>query len=124
MIKCIERIADHGVLIAKRIKFLEPPIKGSLLKNIVQLSEKSLDAFNNSILSLTKKDYLLAEKIAEQISDIINEEKNLMDSLQESARNAIVVKFVLEDIRRIAEYSRDIAEVVMDENISSVITEK
>ena len=47
-----------------------------------------------------------------------------MDSLQESARNAIVVKFVLEDIRRIAEYSRDIAEVVMDENISSVITEK
>jgi phosphate uptake regulator len=124
VIKCIERIADHGVLIAKRIKFLEPPIKGSLLKNIVQLSEKSLDAFNNSILSLTKKDYLLAEKIAEQISDIINEEKNLMDSLQESARNAIVVKFVLEDIRRIAEYSRDIAEVVMDENISSVITEK
>lgn len=124
VIKCIERIADHGVLIAKRIKFLEPPIKGRLLKNIVQLSEKSLDAFNNSILSLTKKDYLLAEKIAEQISDIINEEKNLMDSLQELGRNAIVVKFVLEDIRRIAEYSKDIAEVVMDENISSVITEK
>jgi hypothetical protein len=34
-----------------------------------------------------------------------------------------VIKFVLEDIRRTAEYSRDIAEVVMDENIQNVISE-
>jgi len=124
VIKCIERIADHGVLIAKRIKFLEFPIKGNLLKSIIQLSEKSIEAFNNSITSLTKKDFFLAEKIAEQISNVIENEKQLMDSLHESSKNSTVIKFVLEDIRRTAEYSRDIAEVVMDENIQNIISEK
>jgi len=123
VIKCIERIADHGVLIAKRIKFLESPIKGSILKSIIQLSEKSIEAFNNAITSLTKKDFFLAEKIAEQISSVIESEKQLMDSLSESSKNSTVIKFVLEDIRRTAEYSRDIAEVVMDENIQNVISE-
>ena len=123
VIKCIERIADHGVLIAKRIKFLESPMKGNLLKSITQLSEKSIEAFNNSITSLTKKDFFLAEKIAEQISNVIENEKQLMDSLHESSKNSTVIKFILEDIRRTAEYSRDIAEVVMDENIQNVISE-
>lgn len=124
VVKCIERIADHGVLIARRIKFLESPIKGNLLKTIIDLSQASLLVFDNSITALTKKDYLLAEKIASQISKVIEDEKQLMNNLRESSKNSTVIKFILEDIRRTAEYSRDIAEVVMDENVYSVITEK
>ena len=55
--------------------------------------------------------------------NVIENEKQLMDSLHESSKNSTVIKFILEDIRRTAEYSRDIAEVVMDENIQNVISE-
>jgi hypothetical protein len=46
-----------------------------------------------------------------------------MSNLKEST-NSSVIKFVLEDIRRTIEYSTDIAEVVINENIRSVISEK
>ena len=124
VIKSIERIADHAVLIAKRTKFLEPPINKKLLDEISKLSEDSLLALENSISALSKRDYQLAEKVAIQTAKVVEQEKTLMDSMKESSKNSTVIKFVLEDIRRTAEYSSDIAEVVIDENIQSVISEK
>ena len=124
VIRSIERIADHAVLIAKRTKFLEPPINKNLLNEISKLSEESLLVFENSISALSKKDYLLAEKVATQTAKVVEQEKTLMNSMKESSKNSNVIKFVLEDIRRTAEYSSDIAEVVIDENIQSVITEQ
>ena len=46
-----------------------------------------------------------------------------MMSVKDSAPNATVIKFVLDSIRRSAEYTMDIAEVVMDRNIKSVIAD-
>ena len=124
VIRSIERIADHAALIAKRVKFLESPINKKILDEISKISQDSLLVFENSISALTKRDYLLAEKVATQTAHVVEKEKTLMDSLKESSKNSTVIKFVLEDIRRTAEYSSDIAEVVIDENIQSVISEK
>jgi len=123
VIKCIERIADHSVLIAKRIKFLQSPIDKKILQSITQLSSDSLNIFENSIVALTKSDYSLAEKVADQAANAVQNEKEFMSNLKEST-NSSVIKFVLEDIRRTIEYSTDIAEVVINENIRSVISEK
>ena len=123
VIRCIERIADHSVLIAKRIKFLQSTIDKKILQSITQLSSDSLNIFENSILALTKSDYSLAEKVADQAANAVQNEKEFMSNLKESS-NSSVIKFVLEDIRRTIEYSTDIAEVVINENIRSVISEK
>ena len=123
VIRCIERIADHSVLIAKRIKFLPSPIDKKILQSIAQLSNDSLNIFENSIVALTKSDYALAEKVADQAANAVRNEKEFMSNLKEST-NSSVIKFVLEDIRRTIEYSTDIAEVVINENIRSVISEK
>jgi phosphate uptake regulator len=123
VIRCIERIADHSVLIAKRIKFLQSPIDKKILQSITQLSNDSLNIFENSIVALTKNDYALAEKVADQAAKDVQNEKEFMSNLKEST-NSSVIKFVLEDIRRTIEYSTDIAEVVINENIRSVISEK
>ena len=123
VIRCIERIADHSVLIAKRIKFLQSPIDKKILQSITQLSSDSLNIFENSIVALTKSDYSLAEKVADQAANAVQNEKEFMSNLKEST-NSSVIKFVLEDIRRTIEYSTDIAEVVINENIRSVILEK
>ena len=64
----------------------------------------------------------MAEKVASSVPDVIEKEKNLMDSLK-SDENTAIIKLVLEDIRRTAEYSRDISEITLDETIQTVIEE-
>lgn len=123
IVKCIERIADHAALVAKKIKYLESKIDKKILKEIKVLSEESLVVFENSITALTKRDYGMAEKVATNVSKVIEKEKKQMDGLKPS-KNTAVIKLVLEDIRRTAEYSKDISEVVMDETVQSVIEEE
>ena len=123
MISRIERIADHAALIAKRIKFLKEPLEPKLLKELDSLSEDAISCFENSITALTKKDYILAEKVASSIAQVIEKEKELMYGMKES-KYSTIVKFTLEDIRRTAEYSSDIIETVVNETIREVISEK
>ena len=55
---------------------------------------------------------------------IIEEEKQIMAKVSKSDENSTIIRFVLEDIRRISEYSSDIAEVAIDENIHNIVLEK
>ena len=120
----IERIADHAGLIAKRTKFMEEKIDSKILSKMKSLSEKSLKVFEESITAVQEQDFEKEEKVAEKVSHIIDEEKQIMGKIKENEKNATVIRFVLEDLRRIAEYSSDIAEVAIDENIQSIISEE
>jgi len=122
VVKCVERIADHAGLIAKKVKYLNSPINKKILTEIEQISNESLAVFENSISALSKKDYEMAEKVAASVTKIIEKEKKLMDSLKPD-KNTTIIKLILEDIRRTAEYSRDISEIVIDETIQTVIEE-
>ncbi len=121
-VKCVERIADHGVLIAKKIKYLKSPIDKKILKEIEHISVESLIVFENSITALFKRDYQMAENVAANVSKVIEIEKKLMDSLKFNEDTGII-KLILEDIRRTAEYSRDISEIVIDETVQNIIEE-
>ena len=120
----IERIADHAALIAKKTKFVEGEIDTSIISKIKNLSEKSLDVFEKSINAVQEHDFEKGEKVAEKVKEVIDEEKKIMNKIKETQNNATIIKFVLEDLRRIAEYSSDIAEVAIDENIQSIISEE
>jgi len=123
IISRIERIADHASLIAKRIKFLKEPLEPKILRELESLSNDAISCFENSIIALTKKDHVLADKVASNIVDVIEKEKELMYGMRES-KNSTIIKFTLEDIRRTAEYSSDIVETVVNETIHSIINEK
>ena len=123
VISRIERIADHAALIAKRIKFLKDPLDSKILKEVETLSADALNCFENSISALTKNDHVLAEKVAVNIANLVEKEKELTYGMRES-KNSTAVKFILEDIRRTAEYSSDIVEVVINETIHNIISEK
>lgn len=122
VVKCVERIADHAGLVAKKIKYLDSPIDGKILKEIEQISKESLIVFENSITALSKRDYDMAENVASSVTKVIEKEKKLMNSLKPDG-NMAIIKLILEDIRRTAEYSRDISEIVIDETVQSVIEE-
>ncbi len=123
VVKSVERIADHAVSIASRVKFLKSTLEPSLLQKITKLSEESLKVFEDSIAALNKRDYLLADSVATNACRIADKEKEFTDSLEESKKYSSVIKFVLEDIRRTAEYSSDIAEAVINETVQDVISE-
>jgi phosphate uptake regulator len=120
----IERIGDHASLIAKRIKFIEEKIDPKIISKIKKLSEKSLEVFEEAITAVQNHDFQKGENVAEKVSKVIEEEKEIMSKIKESEKNSTIIRFVLEDLRRIAEYSSDIAEVAIDENIHSIISEE
>ena len=124
VVKSIERIADHAVSIASRVKFLKSNLENSILQKITKLSEESLKVFEDSIAALNKRDYNLADTVASEADRISDKEKEFTDSLEESKKYSSVIKFVLEDIRRTAEYSSDIAESVINETVQDIISEK
>ena len=123
VVKSIERVADHAVSIAGRVKFLKSTLEPVLLQKVTKLSEESLKVFEDSIAALNKRDYALADSVASTARKIAEKEKEFTDSLEESRKYTSVVKFVLEDIRRTAEYSSDIAEAVINETVQDVISE-
>jgi phosphate uptake regulator len=122
IVKCVERVADHAGLIAKKVKYLDSPIERKILNEIEQISKESLAVFENSITALSKRDYEMAEKAASSVTKVIEKEKKLMDSLKPD-NNTAIIKLILEDIRRTAEYSRDISEITIDETVQNVIEE-
>ncbi len=122
VISRIERIADHAVLVAKRVKFMNDKIKPKQLTKINGLVESSLAVFEEAVTAVQEHDFDKGEHVASKISDIVTEEKSIRDTIQSSDENAMIIRFLLEDLRRIAEYSSDIAEVAIDENIQSVIS--
>jgi phosphate uptake regulator len=124
VVKSVERIADHAVSIASRVKFLKSTLESSILQKITKLSEESLKVFEDSIEALNKRDYILADTVASDANRIAEKEKEFTDSLEESKKYSSVIKFVLEDIRRTAEYSSDIAEAVINETVRDVTSEK
>jgi len=120
----IERVADHASLIAKRVKFVEGKIDSKIFEKLEKLSEKSLKVFEESITAVQQHDFEKAELVAERVSNVIDEEKKIMNGIKDSFKNSTTIRFVLEDLRRVAEYSTDIAEVAIDENIHNIISEK
>ena len=64
-----------------------------------------------------------AGSVASNACRIAEKEREFTDSLEESKKYSSVIKFVLEDIRRTAEYSSDIAEAVINETVQDVISE-
>ena len=118
----IERVADHAVLIAKRVRFVEGGIEPRILGMVQAASGQALRVFENAVAALMNRDYDMAEGVAAEADRVIEKEKGIMSEVRDASRNSGVVRFVLEDIRRTAEYSADIAEVAIDENIGSVIS--
>ena len=125
VIERIERIADHAAMIAKRVKFLAGGgIDAGLMGRIGAVSAESLRAFDGAVESVLGRDCARAEGTAPLVRGVVESEKAIMSSVSESDANSTVVRFVLEHIRRTAEYSGDIIEVAIDENIRSVIAEE
>jgi phosphate uptake regulator len=121
--KTVERTADHAVEIAENILNLHEPPSAELYEKIVKMSESAVSIFNQSIDILYKQDFEAANRIVQNAKSAAAKQNELTaEILQLANQNKIsCLSLIVESIKRVAEYSSDIAEIVLNLNIDQII---
>jgi phosphate uptake regulator len=120
--KMVERTADHATNIAKYVLLLKKKLNEDLLLAIEEMENVALLSFERSIESLFKRDFDLADSVIEIGNKIIPlEKKALLASKEMDSEETANLRLVIESVRRIAEYSMDIAEVVLNMTVNSIL---
>jgi len=121
--KSVERIADHAVKIAENVISLDEKTSNSVFQKISEMSSFAKTVFDDSIKSLYKKDYLLADNVVAKAKSIASMENEAMKHVAKKveAVEMSALRMIMESIRRTAEYASDIAEIVLNLNIDQII---
>jgi phosphate uptake regulator len=120
--KFAERIADHAVLIAKELIDSKRPVNLDIVKRITTMSNFALAVLDEACLSMFKQDYNSADKAIEKAREIDYLEKSIMNGSNLRNMNDIYrIKIITENLRRVAEYSSDIAEIVLNMTVQQTL---
>ncbi|MEM2082019.1 MAG: phosphate uptake regulator PhoU [Candidatus Bathyarchaeia archaeon] len=120
--KAVERTADHATKIAENTLLLKEKPNRELVEKIEKMSALAVLMFENSMEALFRGDFNLAETVIEKITQIIKLEKEAtLASHNVSIEEIASLSLLIESVRRTAEYASDIAEVVLNLNVDSVI---
>jgi phosphate uptake regulator len=116
IVKSVERVADHASQIARNVLSMKKQADRRILALIAEFSNYALKAFEESSSALFKRSYETADKVVEEAELVQNGEDRLLSLLEN--RNSTVqtqaLRLVVEHIKRTAEYSGDIAEIVLN----------
>jgi phosphate uptake regulator len=121
--KSVERTADHAANIAENVLRLKKKLDPSTIEKLEKMSDIAVSMFETAIESLFRQDYALAESIVEKTKEVIAIEKEAVASSQTmDVEEAPYVRLIIESIRRIAEYASDIAEIVLNLTVESILS--
>jgi len=123
IVKNIERTGDHAAFIAKDLIEFKKPVKKDILQKLEEMNEFCLSVLDDSCLALFKEDYNQAEKTITKIEEITKFEKKVRDASKSLKDDEEIyrVRRMTENIRRVAEYASDIAEIVLNMNIEKTL---
>ncbi len=123
VVKNIERTGDHAALIAHDLLEFKKGIKKEVLEKIRDMSEFAICVLDEACLALFKENYAQAEKTINDAAGIVRYEKTVLDSTRHLRDHQEIyrIRRMTENIRRIAEYASDIAEIVLNINIEKVL---
>jgi phosphate uptake regulator len=120
--KAIERTADHATRIAENVISLKEKPNNDLIEKIEHMSNLAIGMFEDSIEAMFRKDYNLAESIIQKLDQIVELEKEaVLSSKTFDIEEVTSLRLLIESVRRTAEYATDVAEVVLNMNIESVL---
>lgn len=116
--KSIERIGDHAVRISRSVLNLDKGTKPD--DSIFKMADLSLKVFASSIDSIAEEDTQLINKVVVEAKKVSQFGVSLQSKNGDDSGN-IELSMILESLRRVAEYSADIAEVAINMNINPVL---
>ncbi len=121
--KAVERTADHAARIADNVLLMRDNLEPETNEKIEKMSKLAVSMFEDAIEALFRQDYDLAESIVEKTKTIVSIEKEAVMYAQKiDVEEAPHVRLIIESIRRTAEYASDIAEVVLNLTVESIIS--
>lgn len=121
-VKSIERVADHACGIAETATRLRERLPKETMQKVEKMSYLALAVLGDSVESLLRRDYQLADKTVDAVENIRALEDEALAAIErDKVKDNSNIKLVLEDIRRTAEYASDIAEAALNETIDEVI---
>lgn len=120
--KLLERIGDHSTYIAQNASQLAARRK--LLRELSRLCYLSLDIFSRALKGFLAGDPFVIEEISPRLSELRSAEDELIreSSRELSPHEFASLKMMLESMRRIGEYSRDLGELSLNMNIEKVLS--
>lgn len=122
--KSVERVADHAVVIAKDIiEARRHPLNKDVIEKISNMSYFALEVLDDACLSMFKRDYEAADRAIEKARRIDEMEKAILRvvSKPRDANELYRIKLITENIRRVAEYASDIAEIVLNMTVQQTL---
>lgn len=116
IIKSIERVADHAAKIAQVGMKLNKKLSSEISGEIRIFAKHVLDVFRESIHALLESDTEKAHNVIDISEELIKVEEELTSKIimHEETYTVMVTKLVLDSLKRIAEYSADIAEITIN----------
>lgn len=116
IIKSVERIADHAARIAQVGMKLNKKLSKEISDEIDNFAKRVENVFKESIDSLLSLDEEEAHEVIDLSEELIKVEEELTSKiiLNEETYTVMVTKLVLDSLKRIAEYSADIAEITIN----------
>jgi phosphate uptake regulator len=115
--KSIERVGDHAVRIARNVLKMDSGISGE--DSIFKMADLSRKVFESSIYSMAEEDLQAINKIVVEAKKVSQFGVSLEPRNSNGPGN-IEFSMILESLRRVAEYSADIAEVSLNMNIKQI----
>jgi PhoU domain-containing protein len=87
------------------------------------MSNFALGVLDEACLSMFKQDYNSADKAIEKAREIDHLEKSIMNGLSNlrNMNDIYRIKIITENLRRVAEYSSDIAEIVLNMTVQQTL---
>jgi phosphate uptake regulator len=121
--KSVERVADHAVKIAKDVIEMHQPLNKDIVEKISNMSYFALEVLDDSCLSMFKRDYEAADRAIEKARKIDEMEKAILHAVSKprDVNELYRIKLITENIRRVAEYASDIAEIVLNMTVQQTL---
>jgi len=111
----LDRITHHARNLLDTINGLKGVLPRTVVEVLVSSNKNASDFVDEALLSLFKRDYQGAGLVIEKTKEFVNREAELIHSLEGSDSQTYYMLHLLMDSQRsIAEYARDVAEVVLD----------
>ncbi|WP_202318698.1 phosphate uptake regulator PhoU [Archaeoglobus neptunius] len=110
VVRALERVADHGANMAENLLDLGKPVEF-----LCEFVDADLEMLRTAVVAFLENEIELAEVVLEEFDEIEELEKKIYSKvLTADVEEAVNLKSMIDSISRIASYSADIAEVVVN----------
>jgi len=115
--KSLERIADHATTIARMSMTIESAVPKGLSDDLDRVTELTSSVLETALTALSKGDAMMANRSVDSAKRLLQDAEKVTGKLFEvrlGQKTIVALRLALESLKRISEYSEDIAEMAIN----------